>query len=54
LGKINPSAEIIKEDISTMKKKIEMEEYGTSFWKYALFAALVFVLLEMLLLRFMK
>ena len=54
LGKIIPSAEIIKEDISTMKKKIEMEEYGTSFWKYALFAALVFVLLEMLLLRLMK
>jgi hypothetical protein len=54
LEKINPSAEIIKEDMSTMKKKIELEEYGTSYWKYALFAALAFILFEMLLLRLMK
>jgi hypothetical protein len=37
-----------------MKKKIELEEYGTSYWKYALFAALAFVLLELILLRLMK
>ena len=54
LEKINPTAEIIKEDISTMKKKIELEEYGTSYWKYALFAALAFVLLELILLRLIK
>lgn len=54
LENISPSAEIIKEDISTMKKKIELEEYGKSYWKYALFAALAFILIEILLLRLMK
>ena len=54
LEKINPSAEIIKEDISTMKKKIELEEYGISYWKYALLAAFAFILIEILLLRIMK
>jgi hypothetical protein len=54
LQKISPMADIINEDISTMKKKIELEEYGTSYWKYALIAALAFILIEILLLRLMK
>ncbi len=54
LEKLNPSGEIITEDIHVMKNKIALEEYGKPYWHYALWLCLLFILAEILLLKFLK
>ncbi|MBC7382732.1 MAG: BatA domain-containing protein [Bacteroidia bacterium] len=44
----------MERDLSFLKKKINLEENGIPYWRLALFLALAFVLIELLLLRLIK
>ncbi len=48
------NAQVLNKDTKLLKAKVEKEMQGTHFWKWALAFALVFLLLEMLILKWMK
>ncbi len=47
-------AQLLEKDIKLLKAKIEKETQGTDYWQWALTLALIFLLLEMAIIRWMK
>jgi hypothetical protein len=54
LGNINSTFEIIDSDKQSMQKLIQHELEGTVLWKLFLLLTLLFLLIELLLIRFYK